>query len=382
MKDMHRFLVITELFLPTKGGTAVWFDEVYRRIGDRRTHIVTAEVLGCEEHDRDHPNSIHRLKLRRVPWLRPESIIMYLKLFTYSLWLALTERYTAVHAGRALPEGLVAWMIGRLTFHPVVLYAHGEELTSWGRGAKFRALQFVLRRADKIIANSEYTRDQLVKLKVLKERIVLINPGVDIARFRSDLVCDDLRNRIGLTTGQYLLLSVGRLSRRKGFDEVIKSLPGIREAGHDVHYAVIGVGEDRDYLMTLAKERGVEAWVRLLGSVSSDDLPRWYNACDVFVMPNRDIEGDTEGFGMVFMEAAACGKPVIAGLAGGTGSAVLDGVTGIRVDGRSSGEIKKAVVCLFNNAELAKSMGDAGRSRAYKEFSWTTVANRILRESN
>ena len=132
---MARYLVLTELFLPTKGGTAVWFAEVYRRLSGKETHIVTADVPGAAEVDASHPNSVHRINLRRVAWLRPESLGMYLKLFARSLRLALTHRFDAIHAGRALPEGLTAWAVARLTLHRVVIYAHGEELTTWGGAA-------------------------------------------------------------------------------------------------------------------------------------------------------------------------------------------------------------------------------------------------------
>ena len=374
---MQRYLVITELFLPTKGGTAVWFDEVYRRIGDRRTHIVTAAVPGDLAHDREHPNSVHRLNLQRVPWLKPESLGMYLKLFTCALWLALTRRFTAVHAGRALPEGFVAWLVARLTFHPVVIYAHGEELTTWGAGAKFRAMRFVLRHADTVIANSDYTREELLKLGVPAIQIVLINPGVDTERFQPGLPYADLHAQLGLSADQKLLLSVGRLSRRKGFDSVIKALPQLVAEGFQMHYAIIGVGEDQDYLRELSKDCGVEAFVHLLGHVSPGDLPRWYNACALFLMPNREINGDTEGFGMVFIEAAACGKPAIAGNAGGTGAAVLDGVTGLRVDGNSAHEIKAAMASLLRDVRLAEEMGRAGYIRTCENFAWRLVADRM-----
>ena len=374
---MQRYLVITELFLPTKGGTAVWFDEVYRRIGDRHTHIVTAAVPGDVAHDREHPNSVHRLNLQRVPWLKPESLGMYIKLFTCALWLALTRRFTAVHAGRALPEGFVAWLVARLTFHPVVIYAHGEELTTWGAGAKFRAMRFVLRHADTVIANSDYTREELLKLGVPAIQIVLINPGVDTERFKPGLPYADLHARLGLSADQKLLLSVGRLSRRKGFDSVIKALPQLVAEGFQMHYAIIGVGEDQDYLRELSKDCGVEAFVHLLGHVSPGDLPRWYNACALFLMPNREINGDTEGFGMVFIEAAACGKPAIAGNAGGTGAAVLDGVTGLRVDGNSAHEIKAAMASLLRDVRLAEEMGRAGYIRTCENFAWRLVADRM-----
>lgn len=369
-----RYLVLTELFLPTKGGTAVWFDEVYRRLGGKEIHIVTADVLGAREYDVDHPNSVHRLSLKRLPWLWPESLAMYLKFLGKSLWLALTNRFDAIHAGRALPEGLVAWLVARLTGRPVVIYAHGEELTGWGKGNKYKAMCFALRHADKVIANSDFTLQTLVGMGVKAEHIELIHPGVDIERFRPGLPFQDLRGILGLRPGSKLILSVGRLSRRKGFDTVIRCLPQIVRTGLDAHYSIIGIGEDEAYLDTLAREVGVAERVHRLGHVPMQDLPRWYNACDVFVLANREIGGDTEGFGIVFLEAAACGKAVIAGQAGGTGSAVLDGQTGLRVDGESVPALATALLGILGDQEQCAAMGRAGLARARESLNWQAVA--------
>ncbi len=379
---MNRLLVLTELFLPTKGGTAVWAAEVYKRLGGKEIHIVTADVPGAGEVDAVHPNTIHRLDLRRVRWLRPESLAMYARLFFKSLWLALTHRFAAIHAFRALPEGLVAWAVARLTFRPVVIYAHGEELTTWGRGRRRRTMRFALRHADRVIANSEFTRDELIKLDVDPERIALIYPGVDVARFRPDLPSADLGAGIGLQPGQQLLLSVGRLSRRKGFDMVVQSLPELMRQGIDARYALIGIGEDQDYLRALSHELGVGDRVHLLGHVSAEDLPRWYNACDVFAMPNREIDGDTEGFGMVFIEAAACGKPAIAGKAGGTGAAVIDGKTGHRVDGSNAAEVAATLHQVLADPGGLATLGSAALERAREEFGWDRVADKTRRVRN
>jgi len=367
-----RLLVLTELFLPTMGGTAVWAAEVYKRLGGKEIHIVTADVPGAAEVDAVHPNTIHRLDLRRVPWLRPESLGMYLKFFFKSLSLALTHRFDAIHAFRALPEGLVAWLVARITFRPVVIYAHGEELTTWGKGGKFKAMRFALRHADTVIANSDFTRQELLCMGVHDQRIVLINPGVDVERFRPGLPCDDLKQHIGLAPGEKLILSVGRLSRRKGFDMDIRSLPELISQGIAVRYALIGIGEDQDYLVNLSRELGVEDRVHLLGHVDSEDLPRWYNACDVFAMPNREINGDTEGFGMVFIEAAACGKAALAGDAGGTGAAVIEGITGMRVNSEQSDNVILALARLLG--ETGYKMGQNGYQRAQESFSWEQVA--------
>lgn len=378
---MNRLLVLTELFLPTKGGTAVWAAEVYKRLGGKEIHIVTAEVPGASEIDAVHPNSIHRLNLKRVPWLKPESLLMYARFFFKSLWLALTHRFDAVHAFRALPEGLVAWLVARLTFRAVVIYAHGEELTTWGKGGKYKVMRFALRHADTVIANSDFTRQELLNMGVNEQRIVLINPGVDVERFRPGLPCDDLKQHIGLAPGEKLILSVGRLSRRKGFDMVIRSLPELIGQGIVVRYALIGIGEDYDYLTNLSKELGVAGNIHLLGHASPEDLPRWYNACDVFIMPNREINGDTEGFGMVFVEAAACGKPAIGGRAGGTGAAIQDGITGLRVDGGACEEVRVALTQILGDANLALTLGLEGRTRVANQFSWESVAEKTIRSA-
>jgi len=378
-KEQHRYLVITELFLPTKGGTAVWFDEVYRRIGGREIHIVTADVEGSEEYDRNHNNTIHRVSLKRYWWLRPESLAMYIKLFLKAFSVALTNKIDAVHTGRVLPEGLVGLIVARLFRKPLVIYAHGEEITTWRQSGKFKVMVFTYQHADIVIANSDFTRCELVKIGVAEENIILISPGVDIHRFMPGLEISDLKESIGLKHDQKLILSVGRLSRRKGFDMVISVMPELLDHGMDVHYALIGIGEDQAYLEALVNEKGLTERVHFLGHVSTEDLPRWYNACDVFAMPNREIDGDTEGFGMVFLEAAACSKSVIAGLAGGTGSAVEHGVTGLRVDGTSEKLVFETLVELLSDNTFREKIGSEALKRAKESFSWESVASKTIK---
>lgn len=373
----RRFLVLTELFLPTKGGTAVWFDEVYRRLGGKGTHIVTAAVPSDVEHDRAHPNTVHRLRLKHSRWLRPASLAIYLKFFFKALTLGISRRFEAVHAGRVLPEGWVGWFVARLIRKPLVIYAHGEEITVWRHlPRRLKAMRFAYRHADVVIANSDFTRRELLKLGVSEERIRIIHPGVDLARFHPGYETADLRQRIGIGENGKLILSVGRLSRRKGFDQVIRTLPFLLQRYLDVRYAIIGVGEDGQYLPQLARECGVADRVHLLGHVAMEDLPRWYCAADVFVMPNREINGDTEGFGMVFVEAAACGTPSISGMAGGTGAAVLDGETGLRVDGADESRVAEALFRLLSDAKLMKRLVQRGLERTRRELGWERVAEK------
>lgn len=370
---MPSYLVITELFAPTHGGTAVWFAEVYARLG-ADNEVLTAAVPEAAAIDAGHPARIHRLPLTRVPWLRPESLLMYLRLFGHTLWRALCRRFTAIHAGRALPEGLVAWLAGRLTRHQVVIYAHGEELTGSGHGAKYRVMRWVLRHADRVIANSERTREHLLAMGVPDSRIAIVHPGVDCARFTPAPPVTALQARLGLPGDARIVLSVGRLQRRKGFAAVLAAVPDLLAAGFDVHYVLVGSGEQAAGLRAQATALGVDARFHLLDDVDQAALPDCYRSCEVFAMPNIDVDGDTEGFGMVFLEAAACARPALAGLAGGTGSAVLDGVTGLRVDGRDQHAVSSALRRLLADRSYASALGEAALRRVRAQFDWPRVA--------
>ncbi len=371
-----RLLVLTELFLPTKGGTAVWFDEVYRRLGGKGIHILTAQVPGSAEHDRGHPNCVHRLRLQRNPRLRPEALPLYARLFAEGLKTAFRHPIDAIHAGRVLPEGLVGLFLARFFRKPLVVYAHGEEITTWMPTRRGPAMRRVYLGADAIIVNSGFTRGLLLDLGIPEERLRLIHPGVDLGRFRPDGKVDGMKGTNQLHSGWPLLVSVGRLSERKGFDQCIRAVARLREEGKNVDYVLIGTGEDVTRLRALIESEGVGDRVHMLGHVPMDDLPCWYRRADLFLMPNRQVGEDTEGFGMVFIEAAACGTPSIAGRAGGTGSAVLSGKTGLQIDGESVEQLVEAIGSLLEDPAVLVKLGQQALERARKEFSWDQVAAR------
>jgi phosphatidylinositol alpha-1,6-mannosyltransferase len=166
------------------------------------------------------------------------------------------------------------------------------------------------------------------------------------------------------------------MQRRKGQDMVIQSLPRIRQRIPQVKYVMVGTGEELNSLIILAQALGVQDSVVFAGSVPDQELAAYYAACDVFIMPNRQIGDDIEGFGIAYLEAGAAGKPVIGGKSGGTDDAIVDGVTGIRVDGNRSVEIADAVVDLLSAPDRAKTMGQCGRQRVESEFAWDAVVAR------
>jgi phosphatidylinositol alpha-1,6-mannosyltransferase len=243
----------------------------------------------------------------------------------------------------------------------------------------------VLRNATAVITISRYTTEQALRLGARPGRVVVIPPGVDSARYCPDLDGTAIRARHHLGE-RPVLLTVGRLAptaQYKGHDTVIKALPAIRRHVGDVAYLVVGTGPDQPRLEALAAEAGVSTHVVFAGYVSDEDLPRYFAAGDVFVMPNRvDPLGKgeaTEGFGMVFLEAAACGLPVIAGNNGGARDAVVHEQTGLLLDIPDAAHVAEAAGCLLTNRPLARRLGAQGRARVLREFTWDRSAARLDR---
>lgn len=374
-KRKPSFLILTELFSPTKGGSAIWFDNVYSILGNGDSHVITSKTPDSDDFDKTYPSTIHRINFSRYSFLKPESLLLYLNLLLSGFLVTIRNNFHSIHAGRVLPEGLIAIILSKICGKPCLIYAHGEEITTWTQPNKQKFSKYVYKKADAVIANSSFTRDLLINLGVRPERIHLIHPGVDLNVFRANLDTGGLKNKHKLQ-GKKIIFSVGRLSRRKGFDQVIRAMPAVLRTEPSAHYVLGGIGRDEEYLHALIEEAGVAGNVTMLGKISDAELPYWYNACDLFIMPNRKVGEDTEGFGMVFIEAGACGKPVIAGKEGGTGDAVIDNVTGLRIDGDSVDDVSSAILRILGDKQLASRLAHNGLKRAREQFDWKRVAQR------
>jgi phosphatidyl-myo-inositol dimannoside synthase len=377
----ERVLLLTDRYVPDVGGSITWFHNVYPRYPAGTVWVLTRKYRGAEHVDALHPQvTTVRLRLERYRFLRPESLWLYAKMFLTSVALILRHRIRVVHAGKNLPEGLVAYLLHRCLGVPYVVYAHGEDVTVCSENPRLsRQQQLVFRNAAVVIVNSRYTGELIRALGVEPQRIAAISPGVEPARFTPSSVPIELRRRLGVE-GKFVLLTVGRLQRRKGHDKVIEALPAMLRSVPDLVYLIAGDGEEMAALKELAEQKAVTHAVRFLGRVADEDLPALYNLSDVFIMANRTMpDGDLEGFGIVFLEASACEKPVIGGRSGGTADAVRDGVTGLLVDGTSVEQITQAVVTLARDATLRDTMGRQGRRLVVSEYDWEIITARTER---
>ena len=204
-----------------------------------------------------------------------------------------------------------------------------------------------------------------------------------LSRFRSGSTIAAIRGTevsLGVAADAPVVLTAARLMERKGVDTVIRALPEVLRASPTAVYLVAGTGADEARLRRLTEELGLKSRVRFLGDASHEALVNYYHACDVFVMPNRGVEetGETETFGVVFLEANACGKPVIGGRVGGVLDAIEDGESGLLVDPTDVQAVATAIVRFLNDPEYARQVGERGRRRARERFSWDRNAAEVL----
>lgn len=254
-----------------------------------------------------------------------------------------------------------AWAIARLTGAPYIQYLHGREVTS-----RPRLADFALRHSAAAIAVSDYTAS-LVASGLGRTRMHRIPPGVDAPGPRRQ---DQ--------SPQPVILTVSRMSEpSKGHDVMLRALPLVRARLPQVQWVVIGDGPLRPRYERMALAFGVSDQVRFVGALQDDKRDAWFDAAHLFAMPSRlSSTGGGEGFGIVYLEAAAHSLPVVAGNVGGALEAVIDGVTGLLVDPTDHLAVAEAITDLLLDRERAQALGRAGAGRV-PDFSWPAVSKRV-----
>jgi phosphatidylinositol alpha-1,6-mannosyltransferase len=265
---------------------------------------------------------------------------------------------------------------------PYVVYAHGQEIvygsTSFKSGIDHVLKRLVLRQADAVIAISEYTRSRVLEWGSQDTSVVTIPLGADPREFsaKRDLqeILEDERLR-----GHRIVLTVSRLVSRKGHEQVIRALPVVSKVIPNVVYVVVGDGPERERLESLARDLALSDRVIFTGEVDRSDLPSYYHACELFVLTSTTStnQDDFEGFGLAYLEASACGKPVVGGRGGGVPEAVRDGVTGLLVDSENVEQIADTLVKILSNHSLAQRLGENGRDWVEKSMNWSETAGRV-----
>ncbi len=375
-------LLVSDIFPPKTGGSGRWFWEIYRRLPREQVIVAAGEHPRQGEFDRGHDLRVARLPLALREWglLRREGLRGYAAAVRRLRRLVREHGIGAVHCARCIPEGVMGLALRWLTGVPYLCYVHGEDVTCPGTSRELRFLAGqALRRAALVLANSRHTeRILLDDWRLPPERVRVLHPGVDTGRFVPAPWDERERARLGWG-GRRVVLTVGRLQQRKGQDMLIRALPAVRRAVPDVLYAVLGDGEERAALEALADREGVRQCVQFLGEADDETLLRCYQQCDLFALPNRQVGADIEGFGMVLLEAQACGRPVLAGASGGTAETMRVPQTGRVVPCDGPEELSRALAHLLLRPELLERMGAAGREWVVSHFDWSALTRQAER---
>lgn len=369
-----KHLLVTNDFPPKIGGIQSLLWEWWRRLPPDRFAVLTSPYAGAAEFDAGQPFRVERI---------PEPVLLPHPLMVRRVnELARDFGAELVVIDPAVPLGL----IGPSLDLPYDVVLHGAEVTVPGRlpGTK-HGLAHVLRNARHVVAAGGYPAAEAERAAGRPLPTTIVPPGVDTERFRP-LTADEraaARERFGLPPDGRVIVGVSRLVPRKGFDTAIRAVARLQASHPDLVLAVAGAGRDDARLRRLAAE--LDAPVRFLGRLPNDDLPAVFGCGDLFAMLCRSRWGglEQEGFGIVFVEAAACGVPQVAGDSGGAAEAVADGETGIVIADPGGPQAVAATAAAFarvlDDEPLRARMAAASRRRAIEEFSYDRLGTRLGR---
>ena len=361
-------LFVTNDFGPRAGGIETFIIGLIQRRPFGQTIVYTSFQENSERYDADWLTNygVRVIRDRSKILLPTPRVAFHLRNIVKS------EGITTAAFGAAAPLGLLSASIKRAGVRRTVALTHGHEVW-WAKVFPFNLL---LRRigstVDVLTYLGEFTRNAISDgLTVQAQRaMVKIAPGIDVDHFLPT-DASALRKSLGLTEKK-VIVSVGRLVHRKGQDRLIEAMPEILKTVSNAHLLLVGEGPHRDHLQKLIQKHRLEGSVTLIGRIDYKDLPLYICVGDVFAMPSRSrLMGlEVEGLGIVYLEASACGLPVLAGNSGGAPDAVVQNETGLVVDGTNNKEIADAAIELLTKVDLSKKMGAAGRQWIVENWRW------------
>jgi glycosyltransferase involved in cell wall biosynthesis len=332
------------------------------------------------------PPGMHRLGYMRTMQsdlaLRAEAYLLSPAMFGAGIRTILRDarrlRPDVLHAHWVLPNGFIAAVASRRLGIPLVVSVPGSDAQVAGKNTLFRSMaRFTFRQAGLLTANSEALRDSVIALGADPAKFDLIIYGTDPCALVPDAAdTGDLRAQLDIPVDATILLCVGRMVPKKGFDYLIRALATPALRGRNMAAVMVGDGDDRAAWQRLADELGVAQQLRWTGNVPKDRISVYYNMADVLVMPS--VSRPADGLNVCVLDAMSCGKPVVGTDVAGNPLAVADGRTGLIIPEQDANALARAVALLVDAPEVRIAMGQAGRKRIETELGWPHLARRYL----
>jgi phosphatidylinositol alpha-1,6-mannosyltransferase len=369
-RALPRVLVVTNDFPPRVGGVQQYVWNLVRHLPPDRVAVVAPNWQGWREHDDRQPNPVHR-------W-PPSFLWPTADLARRVRSLVREHDADVVLFGHGFPLPVLGPGLTRNGV-PYVVLTHGAEVWLGHMPGVKAAMRRSWAKARAVVAISDYTARAIRAVVPPAVPLSILNPAVDAERFNPSVDGSAVRERYRLGD-RPVVLCVSRLVPRKGQDVLIRGLALVRALVPGTTLVLAGAGPYRPALERIATEVA-EGAVHFAGQVPDERLPDYYAACDVFAMPCRSRWGglEVEGFGIVFLEASASGKPVVAGRSGGAHEAVADLETGLLVEGGEPKAVALALVRLLGDQALSSRIGASGRARMEASFTWGRQSERLAR---
>lgn len=288
------------------------------------------------------------------------------------------EKIDFIHAHWIIPQGLTAACIKKLYRIPFISTAHAGDVFTLKKKPMRDMARAAIANSSYVTANSNYTRNSILKILNFKKDIEIIPMGVDLSQFSPRKKDQNLREKLGV--GNKLILFVGRLAEKKGVEYLIRAMPTVLEKLPKSKLVVIGDGPRKEKLANLVAELNLENDVAFLGKIKNEELPKYYATADVFVGPSIVTKsGDTEGLGIVFLEAIASGTCIIGSNVGGIPDIVKHNTTGILVEEKNVKELESAIVAVLKDNDLQKKLKRNSMEYIKKTYSWDIVAEKFAK---
>ncbi|SCL75219.1 GDP-mannose-dependent alpha-(1-6)-phosphatidylinositol monomannoside mannosyltransferase [Methanoculleus chikugoensis] len=292
----------------------------------------------------------------------------------YTIRVVRREKIDLIHTHWIVPQGLIGALSGRLLHRPHILSVHGTDVNI---AAKNRVLgwvtRIVTRNSGKILTNSTYTRELFVSIDPSAEsKIEVIPMGVDVELFQNPLNGNPKEK-----SGDPYILYIGRLIDWKGLEYLIDAFAIVSRRIPGAKLIIGGEGPEEEQLKQQVKDLGLNDSVRFVGLIKSSDLSRYYHEAAVFVLPSIQAEGQTEGLGVVLLEAMACGTPVVGSNVGGIPDIIQDEWNGYLVQERSPSELAERIIALLENQTVREQFKENGLQTIYEHFSWRQISTKF-----
>jgi phosphatidylinositol alpha-1,6-mannosyltransferase len=365
----EKIICITNDFGPRAGGIETFVMGLIERLPVGSVTVYTSQQGDTRAYDQ---NWLDKFGVRVI---RDKSKVLLPtpRVFRAVRRVIVSEKIESIFFGAAAPLAVMAGGFRKAGAKKIVALTHGHEVW-WARIWPFNwAIGYIGRSVDHLTYLGDFTRAKISRALSQKSisAMVKIAPGIDTAHFAPSASATQLRQSLGLTNKK-VIVSVGRLVHRKGQDSLISALPEILRHHPDTHILMVGEGPHRKKLEALTVNLALKNSITFIGRIQYSDLPSYICVGDLFAMPSRSrLAGlEVEGLGIVYLEASACGLPVIAGKSGGAPDAVLEGVTGVTVDGRNSSDIARAAIALLDDLDMARAMGARGREWVISNWRW------------